>query len=361
MASIPQFRTKLTQLTLAVLLVLSLITGAQAQQSAERFIDEINQSLSAANQYDYELAIKHLNSAEILYRRTLKEFTDLGEDPAEIWKLNLAMQTNLVGLYNMLGTRLFDQENYSDALRMYQKSEAINPRFPCTQYELGYTYLNLIQPWKAAVAIYKAKQLARIPAYRGIVNHFDESGSIYCPREQVESRSDGILKDLGKSTLYPLDLDLATGKNIPNQAVPGMGAHLAKRKQSIYLEQSWPEAEEMLGITDKTDEIEDEQWGKLTVYYYPEISIAVEPASQSIKQLYMMDQGRPVMTPAGLVYVGDTAQSVMKKLGQNHGFIRLNGGLNDSLREMLVYAEIGLSFGIGKDGRVGMILIADLD
>ncbi len=334
--------------------------SAYAQNSLDAFINSLDQAYDLIQEYEYTKAIAHMNSAEILYHRTLQELAKSGETSSSIWKSNLAMQGSMVRLYLTLGNRLFDQDNYTKALQIYQRAQDMAPRFPCIRYEKGYTYFKLNQPWKAAVELYEAKRLARFPSYRKIVNHFDEEETIVCPQREVEERGNGILKDLGKSPLYPIELNLSTGQPASNQILPGVGIHLAKQKQSIYLEETFTDVLTKVGPAAGEEET-THKGQNLRLYVYPEMVIAVDPSDDSIVQIHAFDNQRPVNTPNGMLRIGDHARDVLKTMGQGYGFSRNYNGINEDIREYLDYSELGLMFGIGKNDRIKTIAIYTLE
>lgn len=348
------------KILIASLLSLSLGLFAQAG-TFDLFQDNIHQGQNALENYQYDKAMAHANSAEILYRRTLREWSK-GNDPAEVWKANLAMQTNIVLLYMFLGQRLFDQNRYQDALKIYDKAIAIAPNFPCLHYEKGFTYFHLKQNWKSALALYEAKRLARFPARRNIINHFEESGSLYCGRAETDDRSDGLLRDLDKSIYYPLELDLSTGQKMPGQVVPGMGVNLMREGQSIniYLEEPLANALSKLGEPFSQKELEIDGKKRLH-FFYSDIVLAFEPTENTLSRISFY-QGTPQVNWANQhLAMGDHASTVLKKMGQAYGFDKTYMGVNEDLREYIHYPEIGLDFGISRQDQIGMISIYTLE
>lgn len=357
-------RTFCRRLLLAALALTIIASPVWASSTIDQFLENVNKGLAAANNYNYDSSIGYVNSAEIQYRRALQEMSKAGQDPQEIWKINLAMQTNLVLLYNMLGQRFFDQDKYAQALQMYNKSQAINATFPCTHYEKGYTYLRLKDTWKAAVEIYEAKRLVRFPAYRRIVNHYDDDGSINCSREDVETRGDGILHELGKSTDYPVGLDLVTGKAVPNQMVPGIGLHLASLKKAVYIGESLAQVLDDLGKPlSQDDETESDRGETLRIYVFqnPRIVVCIDTTSETVKQIHVFEPNIPVASPAGQIKTGVHAREVLRLLGQGYGFQRSPNGVNADIREYLDYPEIGLVFGVGKNDLIVTAAIYNLE
>lgn len=336
---------------LTPLLFVSLSLPVQAD-TFDQFQVHIHTGLAALQNYNYDQALAQANSAEIYYRRTLQAYAR-GNSAEDLWKLNLAMQTNLVLLYSVLGQRLFDQKRYTEAMRVYDKALVISPNYPNLRYEKGFTYFSMGQPWKAAVELYEAKRLARFPARRNIINHFAEEGSLVCSREEIDRRSDGLLQDMGKSIRYPLDMDLESGKKVPGRIVPGLGVHWPDQGNGKYIYLETPEAEilELLGEPSAWDEQEGKD-GKSSVMVYPQLLISLDDTERKVKEILVMAPERPILTPKGYLKTGIHARNILALLGQTMGFARHVMGLNANPREYLDYPELGLTFAISPQDTV---------
>jgi tetratricopeptide (TPR) repeat protein len=351
---------KSLKLLLTPMLFISLCLPVQAD-TFDQFQVHIHTGLDAIKNYNYDQALAQANSAEIFYRRTLQAYSH--ENSAEdLWKLNLAMQTNIVLLYSFLGQRLFDQKRYQDALRVYDKALAISPNYPNLRYEKGFTYFNLGQTWKATVELYEAKRLARFPARRNIINHFSEEGSLYTSRQEIDTRSDNLLKDMGKSADYPLDTDLETGKKIPGRIVPGMGVHWPGRGSGsyLYLDQDEEKISESLGEPTAREDI-DWNDGKRVLMRYPELVLGLDPMTRKVREIHVSKIGYPVQTPKGYITIGAHAGTVLKQLGVSMGFDRTVMGINADPREYLSYTELGLIFAVSPNDIVSGVSITALE
>lgn len=349
------------KLACAAFLALSLTLPAQAGH-VDVFFESIGKASQYLNQYDYDKALAEVNTAEIVYHRILKDLANT-PDQAEAYKVKLSLQSSLVMAYIVLGHRLFDKGRYQDALRVYDKSIYISPDFPCSHYEKGYTYQQLKQPWKAAVSLYEAQRLARFPARRNIVDHFDEEGGLFCGRDQVDPRSQQLLRDLGKSPLYPLAVDLKTGQQVPGRVLPGIGAHLVRGQESasVYLEQPLSEVLQNLGEPVGQEKVVYRDGRELPHYIYPDIMVVVDPGNQQVVGLYVYAPTAFVETPRGNLKVGAEARSVIKTLGQSFGFKKEYLGVNSDIRESLDYQELGLGFAIARNDSIKMLSIYTLE
>ncbi len=350
------------KIILATLLATSLTLPARAGH-VDVFFDSIRKASQYLNQYDYDKALAEANTAEIVYQRILNSLAS-SSDQAQVYKIKLSLQSSLVLTYTLLGHRFFDKGRYHDALRIYDKSIRLSPDFPCSHYEKGYTYQQLNEPWKAAVSVYEAQRLARFPARRNIVDAFDEDGGLYCGRDQVDSRGNTILTELGKSTLYPLDVNLKNGQKVPGRIVPGIGAHLVRGqggKASVYLEQSLAEVLKNLGDPVGEEKLLYRDGRELPHYVYDDVMVVIDPDNQQVIGLYVYAPTSFVETPKGNLRVGADARAVITTLGQSFGFKKEYLGVNSEIRESLDYQELGLGFAVAKNDRVQMVLIYTLE
>lgn len=349
------------KIAMAALLTVSLCLPVRADHF-DVFITSVNRTGVLIGQYEYDKALAEANTAEIAYKRALKELASFA-DASEAYKLKLAMQANLVLIYNLLGQRLFDNDRFPEALRVYDKAIGISPDFPCLHYEKGYTYQRMKSPWKAAVSVYEAQRLARFPARRNIINHFDEDGSIYCGRGAIDPRAQTILSELGKPLLYPIEVNLKTGQKSPGRILPGLGANVVRPDQNVnvYLEQPLADVVKNLGEPLSEETILYRDGRELPHYIYEGLMVVVNPTDQNVIGLYVFSPQAYVETPNGNLAVGADAKSVLKTLGKSFGFVKNHVGINSDIRDSLSYPELSLDLAIAKHDALAMILIYTLE
>lgn len=357
-------RTRLFKSFLSALLTVSMgsfALSASAQSSeAQVFYESLKKVNDAMQKGYYAQALAQISTAEQASAQ-LMELVNLAPDPEEGRDIQQTLQAELVYSYTLLGQALYDAQRYTDALKIYDKSLAIAPHFPCTHYEKGYTHQALNQRNQAAVALYEAQRLARFAAWRKLPNPLNPNKALSCGREQIDGRSQNSLQELGFAPYYPLTVDLKTGQNIPGRIVPGMGAHLVRdRAIALYLEAPLAQALQALGPPIAERIMPYRTGEQLPHYMYKDVLVVADRAKQQVLGLYVYSPQASIATPAGLLSMGAPTRTVEQTLA---AFEPVKDTLEDSgdLRESYDYPQLGFSVAMDHNDRIRVLSIYTME
>lgn len=328
------------------------------EKAVKTYLLKFKEGWEAMADDNFDKAIATQEPVEKLYREVIKvAFEHCKCDAEEARRIILNSQNFYMRLTVTLGQRLYDVGRFQDAIRVFDRGQAINDEYPCLRYEKGFTYVAMKQADQAATELYEAKRLARFPSRSTIPSSLGAEEDVICPRVEVDSHSDGLLQQMGKPTDYPLGVDLATGATRVGRIVPGMGLQWLWKGNwnNLYLDESTSSVLKKLGEPDKR-----EKWQMMGEYLpyltYGDLRIALDADGQHVRFMHLATPGRPILTPKGYLETGAPAASVHKLLGKDFGYRHAAERNSDKpMKEFLDYTQLGLVFHIDREGKIAMI------
>ena len=335
----------------------------------DQFNKNVLESYELLDNYKYEKAYTSALVAKTVYKAFLSAAGKNPNEypPAEVWKNNKAMQVTLITLLVEIGHQSHDAKKYDLALEAYELAEEVNPHLALVAYEKGFTYFTMGKQWDATKSLYEAMRLNLYPSKRKIINPFDQDFRIEPNPQSIKSRSEGILRDMGKPLNYPLNINLSTGKKMTKALVPGIGINTvdkSKKPVNIYLNDDSSKLIDSFGYPDEGDmqNYEDEFGNSKTVMFYDQGGFAYT-LNDSDRRIVFIQASRPgyrVSFENIDIAIGDSAKKILSQLGRSHGFdkIPMNQG---GYKETLKYNEYGLSFGTTPDDKIKSISVWTLE
>ncbi len=255
--------------------------------------------------------------------------------------------------------KLLDQKAYSDAINVLEAARKLEPRMPVAYYLEGLAYLDQGKTWEGTEKLYEAKRLNTYPASRKLENPVKPWEVLMANPVELETKIDAILTSLGKNTEYPISLNFSTGKHEYFKLVPGVGANLMGRDSgnfNLYLKKDM--IKKVLDNMGPSLDIQEKNMrGQvLRFYVYDDYYIIGVNPENLIERIQIDRPGYSVRVQDQSFRIGESAESIMKALGKEHGYEVVAGG-DERFKETWAYNDYGLSFGITADNKIGLVSI----
>lgn len=351
----------LTPLAVSLLLTTPVFAqnSAQLENQVSQQIAMVSQKLGQSSPQqilkDLAVAQQRLNAF-----KASKDVKSLDENK---WRLTRELEQDLILLQLEAAETLMNRKAFKEADQVLKDSGELQPYLPVTMYLKGLNYLQQGKEWEATEQFYEAKRYNRYPALRKVENPNKPWEVLMANPTELEMKVDAILQSLGKDTEYPLSLNFSTGKHEYLKLVPGVGANLMGRDGTyfdVYLKDDM--INKVLNNMGRPANVEERFMRGQMLHFYPYDDfyiIGVNPENK-IERIQIDRPGYSVRIHDASLVIGQPASEIKKVLAEGHGFERITEP-NGPYVETWVYNDYGLSFGITKDQKIGLVSIWTLE
>lgn len=281
-------------------------------------------------------------------------------DREQFLKARQAMQVDLLRLYSALAGAYYNAKDLKQALETYHRALDVEPELALLHFQIGFLHHQLKNKQLAAAHLYEAKRMNGLPVLRSLSNPFDESFSIGAEAQELESHANELLRQLGKSTDYPITLDPDTGKERQGVIVPGVGANLKNAKGqyfNLYLNSSENQLISHLGQGKAvTQSNQPEMPVNFTQYHDGLLTVGVDKKNKTVNTIQVDETGYCTRLYQQYLCVGEPASKITALLKQGYGYQRqdFKGGV---ISHALNYPSLGLMFGVSPEDKILLMSI----